>query len=43
VVLIDWELRSQECTSNCFAADGIHLNATGKEFYADLARDWTGV
>jgi peptidoglycan/LPS O-acetylase OafA/YrhL len=43
VVLIDWELRSQECADNCFAGDGIHLNATGKQFYADLARDWTGV
>jgi hypothetical protein len=43
VVLIDWEVRSNECANNCFAGDGIHLNATGKEFYADLARDWTGV
>jgi peptidoglycan/LPS O-acetylase OafA/YrhL len=43
IVLIDWEARSNECSNNCFAGDGIHLNATGKEFYADLARDWTGV
>ncbi len=43
IALIDWEVRSQECTNNCFAGDGIHLNNTGKEFYADLARDWTGV
>ncbi|HUG00027.1 MAG TPA: acyltransferase family protein [Ilumatobacter sp.] len=43
IALIDWELRSQECTDRCFAGDGIHLNATGKTFYADLAKDWTGV
>ncbi len=43
ILLIDWEVRSQECTNNCFAGDGIHLNNTGKEFYANLARDWTGM
>jgi len=43
IVLIEWDVRSNECTANCFASDGIHLNATGKEFYADLAQDWTGV
>ena len=43
ILLIDWEVRSQECTNNCFAGDGIHLNNSGKEFYANLARDWTGM
>lgn len=43
IVLIDWDVRSQECTDDCFAGDGIHLNENGKQFYADLARDWTGV
>lgn len=42
IALIDWDVRSQECTGDCFAGDGIHLNANGKDFYADLARDWTG-
>ena len=43
IVLIDWAQRAAECSDNCFAGDGIHLNANGKIFYANLARDWTGV
>lgn len=43
IVLIDWEVESNNCPGNCFAGDGIHLNYDGKVFYADLARDWTGV
>lgn len=42
VVLIDWEVRSEQCIDDCFADDGIHLKENGKVFYADLARDWTG-
>ncbi|HWL42226.1 MAG TPA: hypothetical protein VNQ73_04730 [Ilumatobacter sp.] len=42
IALIDWAARAGDCPGDCFAADGIHLNAAGKEFYADLARDWTG-
>jgi len=43
IALIDWEQRAVDCPGNCFAGDGIHLNAAGKKYYADLARDWTGV
>ena len=43
IVLVDWEVRAADCPGNCFAGDGIHLNADGKKYYADLARDWTGV
>jgi len=42
IILIDWASKSNECPGNCFAADGIHLNATGAEYYADLIGDWTG-
>jgi len=42
IKLIDWEVESQRCTGNCFAADGIHLSADGQQFYADLIGDFTG-
>ncbi len=43
IVLIDWDVRANECTDNCLYADGIHLQPNGQEFYADLAQDWTGI
>ncbi len=42
IKLIDWEVESQRCTGNCFAADGIHLSADGQVFYANLIGDFTG-
>lgn len=42
IILIDWATKSNECPGSCFASDGIHLNAAGAEFYADLIGDWTG-
>jgi len=42
IKLVDWEVESTRCTGNCFADDGIHLSADGKEFYADIIGDWTG-
>ena len=43
VVLIDWDSRADECEGSCLAADGLHLATDGREFYADLIRDVTGV
>ena len=43
VVLIDWDSRADECEGDCLAADGLHLATDGREFYADLIRDVTGV
>jgi hypothetical protein len=40
--LLDWATKSNECTGNCFAADGIHLSADGVKFYANMIGDWTG-
>jgi peptidoglycan/LPS O-acetylase OafA/YrhL len=42
IILVDWEAESQNCTGNCFAADGIHLSLDGQEFYANLIGDITG-
>ena len=43
IVLIDWDVRANECIDNCLYGDGIHLQPNGQEFYADLAQDWTGI
>jgi hypothetical protein len=43
IVLIDWDVRANECTDSCLYGDGIHLQPNGQEFYADLAQDWTGI
>ncbi len=42
IILIDWQALSQGCTGNCFSADGIHLSADGRRFYADVIGDVTG-
>ena len=42
IILIDWATKSNECPGSCFAADGIHLNAAGSQYYANLIGDWTG-
>lgn len=42
IILIDWHSLSENCTGNCFAADGIHLSAAGQKFYADMIGDVTG-
>ena len=42
VILVDWANESNNCTGNCFAADGIHLSSDGVTFYADLIRRTTG-
>jgi peptidoglycan/LPS O-acetylase OafA/YrhL len=42
IILVDWQTLSQECTGNCFAADGIHLSADGQKYYADMIGDITG-
>ncbi len=42
IILIDWNTKSNECPGSCFAPDGIHLNAAGSEYYANLIGDWTG-
>jgi hypothetical protein len=33
---------SNECPGDCFADDGIHLTATGQEYYANVIGDVTG-
>jgi hypothetical protein len=42
IILIDWNTLATQCPGSCFAADGIHLNATGQEYYADVIGDVTG-
>ena len=42
IILVDWELESQNCLGNCFAVDGIHLSSDGQRFYANLIGDITG-
>ena len=42
IILIDWDALAAQCPGACFAADGIHLNAAGQEYYADVIGDVTG-
>ncbi len=42
IILIDWDSLATQCPGSCFAADGIHLNAAGQEYYADVIGDVTG-
>ncbi len=42
IILLDWAALSNNCTGNCFAADGIHLSADGQRFYANMIGDITG-
>jgi peptidoglycan/LPS O-acetylase OafA/YrhL len=42
IYLIDWDTLALACPGSCFAPDGIHLNADGQEYYADLIGDFTG-
>jgi hypothetical protein len=43
IIVIDWASLAIQCPGSCFAADGIHLNAAGMEYYADVIGDVTGV
>jgi hypothetical protein len=43
IIVIDWYSLAPKCPGSCFAADGIHLNALGMEYYADMIGDVTGV
>jgi peptidoglycan/LPS O-acetylase OafA/YrhL len=43
IIVIDWYSLAPRCPGSCFAADGIHLNALGMEYYADMIGDVTGV
>lgn len=36
VVVLDWEVLSNECQGECFADDGAHLAADGADFYTAL-------
>jgi peptidoglycan/LPS O-acetylase OafA/YrhL len=42
IILVDWNTLATQCPGSCFAPDGIHLNATGQEYYADVIGDVTG-
>ena len=42
IVLVDWASLSNNCPGSCFAEDGIHLNAEGAKYYANLIGDKTG-
>jgi peptidoglycan/LPS O-acetylase OafA/YrhL len=42
IILLDWFNLAPQCPGNCFASDGIHLNATGQKYYADMIGDITG-
>lgn len=43
VILVDWEVLAEECSGNCFYADGIHLRPDGREYYAMLLRGALGI
>jgi hypothetical protein len=43
IILIDWNLLAPQCPGSCFSADGIHLNATGQKYYADVISEVTGI
>ena len=43
IVVIDWLSESESCSGSCYAGDGIHLNADGREHYANVIRDVTGL
>ncbi len=43
IILIDWNTLADDCRGDCFAADGLHLAPDGRQFYADLIGDWTGL
>jgi hypothetical protein len=42
IVVVDWQVESQRCPGSCFESDGIHLRASGREFYADLIQQASG-
>ncbi len=42
LILLDWFNLAPLCPGSCFAADGIHLNASGQKYYADMIGDITG-
>ncbi len=42
IIMIDWATLATECPGGCFAADGIHLTATGAEYFAERLTDITG-
>jgi peptidoglycan/LPS O-acetylase OafA/YrhL len=43
VIVVDWEQRSNECSGDCFASDGIHLRPEGVRFYSQLVFDVLGL
>jgi peptidoglycan/LPS O-acetylase OafA/YrhL/lysophospholipase L1-like esterase len=36
VQLVDWMGLNDACVDDCFASDGLHMNASGADFYANL-------
>jgi hypothetical protein len=36
VTVLDWEVIGPQCAGDCFFDDEIHLNGTGRVYYADL-------
>jgi hypothetical protein len=43
IILLDWEVLSNECPGDCFAADGIHLRPDGQRYYGQLIFDVLGI
>ena len=43
IIVIDWNTLATQCPGACFADDGIHLNALGQEYYADVISDVTNI
>jgi hypothetical protein len=43
IILIDWATLATQCPGECFAADGIHLNTDGQQYYADIITEVTGI
>ena len=43
IIVVDWNTLATQCPGSCFAEDGIHLNAAGQKYYADVISDVTGI
>ena len=40
VQLVDWMGLNDACVDNCFASDGLHMNANGADFYANVINEF---
>ena len=40
VQLVDWLGLNDACVDDCFASDGLHMNANGADFYANVINEF---